>query len=119
MVIHSSFEDFLLFLYVHISRSDSDYDPKEMDVIQEKMKSLYPSKVDFEKKLYITLRDYKTFDNNKLQELFTDTLKHFSADKNKDKILADLADIINADGKVQASETNALDALKRTINQYL
>ena len=119
MVIHSAFEDFILFLYVHISRSDSNYDPKEMDVIQEKMKGLYPSKVDFDKKLYITLREYKNFDTNKLNELFVDTLKHFRADKNKEKIFADLSDIISADGKVQNTETKALDALKKTIDSYL
>jgi hypothetical protein len=119
MIIHESFEDFLLFLYVHISRADSLYDPKEMDVIQEKMKGLYPSKVDFDKKLYLTLREYKTFDKERLPELFKTTLKHFQADKNKEKILADLHDIVSADGKVQASETNALDVLKKTIDQYL
>jgi uncharacterized tellurite resistance protein B-like protein len=119
MVIHSSFEDFILFLYVHISRADSNYDPKEMDVIQEKMKGLYPTKTDFDKKLYATLREYKNFEKSKLPELFDNTLKHFKADKNKEKILADLSDIIHADGKVQDSETNALNALKHTINQNL
>lgn len=119
MIIHDSFEDFLLFLYVHISRADSLYDPKEMDVIQEKMKGLYPSKVDFDKKLYATLREYKSFDKEKLPDLFKSTLKHFQADKNKEKIFADLTDIISADGKVQASETKALETLKKTIDQYL
>ena len=119
MIIHSTFEDFLLFLYVHISRADSNYDPKEMEVIQEKMKGLYPNKIDFDKKLYLTLREYKTFDKAKLPELFNNTLDHFKAGKDKDKIFADLTDIISADGKVQPAETNALDALKQTIDLYL
>jgi len=119
MVIHSSFEDFLLFLYVHISRSDSSYDPKEIDVIQEKMKALYPGETDFEKKLYVTLRAYNAFDRTKLPELFDATLKHFNADKSKEKILADLSDIIRADGEVLSAETNALNALKQTIDLYL
>lgn len=119
MIIHSSFEDFLLFLYVHISRADSNYDPKEMEVIQEKMTALYPNKIDFDKKLYLTLREYKSFDKEKLPELFKQTLQHFKAEKDKEKILADLTDIISADGKVQVAETNALDALRQTINLYL
>lgn len=119
MIIHSTFEDFLLFLYVHISRADSNYDPKEMEVIQQKMTSLYPNKIDFDKKLYLTLREYKTFDKNKLPELFSDTFKHFKAGKDKGKIFADLSDIVSADGKVQATETSALDALKQTIDLYL
>jgi len=118
MVIHKSFEDFLLFLYVHISRADSNYDPKEMAVIQEKMKGLYPSKVDFDKKLYLTLREYKEFDKNKLNELFKDTIKQFKAGHEKDKIMNDLSDIIEADGQVQSTETTALESLKKTIESY-
>lgn len=118
MIIHTTFEDFLLFLYVHISRSDNNYDPKEMAVIQEKMKGLYPNKVDFDKKLYLTLREYKDYDKNKLNELFVETIKHFKAGKDKEKIMTDLSDIINADGHVQASETNALAALKKTIDSH-
>ena len=118
MVIHKTFEDFLLFLYVHISRADSNYDPKEMAVIQEKMKGLYPSKVDFDKKLYLTLREYKDFDRAKLNDLFVDTIRHFKAGKEKEKILNDLSDIINADGQVQTTETTALENLKKTIESY-
>ena len=116
MIIHTTFEDFLLFLYVHISRSDSNYDPKELEVIQEKMKGLYSDKTDFDKKLYLTLREYKNFDKDKLPELFNSTLKHFKAGKDKEKIFADLSDIINADGKIQITETNALNALKQTLD---
>ncbi len=119
MIIHTSFEDFLLFLYVHISHADNTYDPKEMDVIQEKMKDIYPEKMDFDKKLYQTLRDYNTFDKVKLPELFADTLQYFGKDRDKEKILADLSDIIEADGMVQDSEITALTALKQTINLHL
>jgi hypothetical protein len=115
MVIHSSLEDFLLFLYVYISQSDSSYDPQELSMIQVKMRELYPKETDFEKKLYVTLRAYNTFDKSKLNELFEDTLKHFQI-KKSDKILTDLLDIVKADGRVDDSEKNALDALKNTIN---
>ena len=118
MVIHKTFEDFLLFLYVHISRADSNYDPKEMAVIQEKMKGLYPSKVDFDKKLYLTLREYKEFDKSKLNDLFVNTIKHFRAGKEKEKIMSDLSDIVNADGQVQTTETTALESLKKVIESY-
>jgi len=121
MVIHSSFEDFLLFLYVHISQSDNTYDPKELGLIKEKMRDIYPAETDFEKKLYGTLRAYNTFDKSKLRELIEDTFKHFHTNKldKKEKIIADLFDIINADGRVEASETKAIDTLKNTINSSL
>jgi uncharacterized tellurite resistance protein B-like protein len=121
MVIHASFEDFLLFLYVYISRSDNTYDPKELTVILDKMKGLFPEDTDFEKKLYLALRSYNTFDKSKLNDLFEDTLKHFQSNNSdhKERIITDLLDIVKADGKVEASETNALNALKKTIDLLL
>jgi len=85
------------------------------------MKGLYPETVDFEKKLYTTLRAYNTFDKTKMPEMVESSLKHFrtnNADK-KLKIITDLLDIVNADGKVEATERAALTALNKTINSYL
>jgi hypothetical protein len=90
-----------------------------MGVIQEKMKSLYDSDVDFEKKLYQTLRQYNNFDKAKLPELFEETLRFFKSEKSKEKILSDLSDIISADGEVQPTESSALDSFKKTIDLYL
>jgi len=120
MVIHSSFEDFLLFLYVHISKADDSYDPKELKTIEEKMKDLYPAGTDFEKKLYLAIRTYNTFDKSKIQELTVDSLQHFRghADK-KLKVISDLFDIMNADGKVEEGERQSLNELNKTINSYL
>jgi uncharacterized tellurite resistance protein B-like protein len=117
MVIHSNFSDFILFLYVHMSHVDNDYDPTEMKVIKEKMKRIFPQDVDLEKKLYTTLREYNAFDQSKMSELIKDSFAHFSSVKfsQKYKIYADMYDIINADGKVDESETKALEALKQII----
>jgi uncharacterized tellurite resistance protein B-like protein len=117
MVIHSNFADFVLFLYVHMSHVDNDYDPTEMKVIKEKMKRIFPSDVDMEKKLYLTIKEYNAFDQSKIQELIKDTFTHFSSVKfsQKYKIYTDMYDIINADGKVDESETKAMEALKQII----
>jgi uncharacterized tellurite resistance protein B-like protein len=118
MVIHSNFADFVLFLYIHMSHVDNDYDPTEMKVIKEKMKRIFPEDVDLEKKLYTTLREYNAFDQSKMSELIKDTFAHFKSVKfsQKYKIYTDMYDIINADGKVDESETKALEALKQ-INE--
>ena len=37
MLLHATFPDFILFLYVHMSLADSSYDPSEMAAIKTKM----------------------------------------------------------------------------------
>ena len=117
MVIHSTFPDFILFLYVHMSRADDNYDPTELAAIKSKMNGLFSANTDLEKKLYQTIRDYNSFDKNKLTELFSDSIQHFSNTSSVDThLFDDLREIIQADGKVDQSETNALDVLKRIID---
>ncbi len=119
MVIHSSFADFILFLYVHVSSADNHYDPSEMATIKTKMKNLFPADTDFVRKLYLTLREYNKFDKENLDTLIKNSFQHFSADKQDDhaKVYADISEIMSADGKVNAFETKALENLKQIIDQ--
>lgn len=116
MVIHTTFADFILFLYVHISQADKTYDPAELGVIKSKMSALFPDGTDLEKKLYNAIRQYNSFDKSQLNTLFEDTIRHFNRKEALQNVYADVQDIIRADGKVEASETNALEALKQIID---
>jgi uncharacterized tellurite resistance protein B-like protein len=117
MVIHTSFKDFILFLYVHMSRVDENYDPNEMAIIKEKIPGLFEKDADIEKKLYLAIREYNSFDHSKLSDLFRDSFKHFSQDKSilKNDFFSDLNEIMLADGKIVREETRALEALKGII----
>lgn len=117
MVVHSSFKDFILFLYVHMSRADENYDPLEMATIKLKIKGLLEKDADIEKKLYLAIREYNSFDKSKLADLFRDSFKHFHEDQSvlKNSFYEDLNEIIQADGKVVHAETRALEALKEII----
>ncbi len=117
MVIHSSFKDFILFLYVHISRADENYDPLEMATIKQKIRGLFEENADIEKKLYLAIREYNSFDKSKLSELFSSSFKHFSEDRSvlKNNFYDDLREIIQADGRVDHAEATALEALKEII----
>jgi len=121
MVIHATLPDFILFLYIHMSRADDSYDPSEIAAIKVKMNTLFAEGTDLEKKLYSAIREYNSFDKSKLTELFTDSIKHFSKKSAVEAhLFKDLSEIIQADGKVDQSETNALDVLKRIIDhQYI
>ncbi|HYG20159.1 MAG TPA: TerB family tellurite resistance protein [Ohtaekwangia sp.] len=114
MVIHNSYPDFILFLYVHLSHADNSYDPAEMAAIKEKMKKLFPEGTDFEKKLYGALRQYNSFDRSKLAELFKSSFQHFN--EVPSNVVSDMREIISADGHVNPSETQALETLRQMID---
>lgn len=119
MILHSSIPDFILFLYVHMSHADDSYDPYEMATIKSKMSGLYPAGTDMEKKLYQTIREYNSFDKARLGDLFEETLKHFRLDvPKKDNVYTALYEIMQADGKIEQSETNELEALKQIIDLH-
>jgi hypothetical protein len=52
-----------------------------------------------------------------MEDLIRDSFRHFSQVKfaQKYKVYTDIYDIINADGKVDISETAALEALRQII----
>jgi hypothetical protein len=119
MIIHSSFADFILFVFVHMSHADRSYDPLEMAAIKDKMKGFYPGDTDFERKLYLTIRQYNAFDKSKLNELLTDSFQHFNPDPVlSSEVFRDLQEIMQADGAVNHSEKNALESVRRLIDLH-
>ena len=117
MVIHSTFKDFILFLYVHMSQVDGVYEPSELASIKRKIEGLYDGDTDVEKKLYQAIREYNSFEKDKLNVLFRDSFQHFGNDQSvqKNEFYNDLNEIVLADGQVLQSEKRALQALKEII----
>ena len=121
MLLHKTFSDFILFLYVHMSHADDSYDPNELAAIKSKMKSLFPEGTDIERKLYAALREYNALDRSLLSGVIEESFRHFSGDPGatvSNDMYADLYEIIQADGKVDQSETKALEALKKVIDHH-
>lgn len=114
MVIHSSFADFVLFLYVHMSHADNQYDPSELAAIKIKMTKLFPAGTDFERKLYLAIREYNSFDKSKLNELWKESFQHFG-EAQQNNVYTDMYEIVRADGRIDQSEAKALDTLKQII----
>ena len=117
MVIHSTFADFVLFLYVHIAHSDESYDPSEIGTIKTKMVNLFPAGTDLEKKLYQAIREYNAFDHARIDELIRATIAHFHDDDQtrRTKLFADVKAIMEADGKVLPTEREAFETIRRII----
>ena len=119
MVIHNSFSDFILFLYVHVSHSDNRYDPREIAVVKNKMQRLFPPGTDVEKKLYLAIKEYNLFDTSKINELMRDSFAFFHGDEEtqKSKLYSDLKDIIKSDGHVMKAEADAFQTIKRIVDR--
>jgi uncharacterized tellurite resistance protein B-like protein len=118
MVIHKTFAEFVLFLYVHMAHSDGDYHGTERDVILKKIPKLFPKDADPEAVLEKAQLEYSGIDPALISTIIRDSFKHYSDIKfsQKYKVYTDMYDIINADGKVEESETAALNELKEIID---
>src|SRR5262245_22722827 len=117
MVIHKTFADFVLFLYVHMAYADGEYHPKEHEVIVGKVPKLFPAETDADRRVTEARKQYNDTDRTKLPAIIKESFKHYSSVKfaQKYKIYTDMYDIIHADGKVDESETAALNELKEII----
>lgn len=117
MVIHNSFADFVLFLYIHMAHADGDLHVTEVKVIKEKMAKLFPGE-NVDTKFASALDEYNAFDKKNLNKLFHASFAHFDTIKfaQKYRVYGDMYDIIYADGKVLESETKALEELKDIID---
>jgi uncharacterized tellurite resistance protein B-like protein len=101
-----------------MAHADGEFHETEVNVVREKMKKLFPHDDNPEKRLKEAMALYDDFDKNQLRILIRDTFSQFSEIKFPVKyhIYADMYDIINADGKVDESETHAISMLKEIID---
>lgn len=118
MVIHKTFSDFVLYLYVHMAYADGVLHPDEERVILEKMNKHFPIEGDHKKRMDEAVVAYKKIDHSKNRDIIQESFKHFDHIKfaQRYKIYADMYDIIHADGKVSEAETKAVNELKGIID---
>jgi len=117
MVIHDNFADFVLFLYIHMAHADGAYHPSEREVIADRIPKLFPEEKDVLGRLARAEKQYTATDKAQIETIIKDTFKHFNSVRfaQKYKVYTDMYDIIHADGKVEESETRALNQLKDII----
>lgn len=117
MVIHKSFADFVLFLYIHMAHADGDFHTTEQSVILSKIPKLFPDEKAPHKKLERANEEYESISQNSITTIIRDSFYYFKDIKfaQKYKVYTDMYDIIHADGKVDDSETEAMNELKEII----
>ncbi|MBX2893838.1 MAG: TerB family tellurite resistance protein [Cyclobacteriaceae bacterium] len=118
MVIHKTFSDFVLYLYIHIAYADGELHAEEERVVLEKMNRHFPIEGDHKVRYDQRVKEYNEIDKNLHHEIIKASFLHFDHIKfsQRYKIYADMYDIIHADGKVEESETKAVNELKEVID---
>lgn len=118
MKFHETFNDFALFLYMHMAMSDGTLHHNEEVLILDRLTKLFPHEGNPKKKFDDALAAYTSSDKSNLNEFIQQSFKHFSTVKfaQRYKIYTDMYDIMHADGKVDDSEQVALDTLKKIID---
>ncbi|MFZ9981943.1 MAG: TerB family tellurite resistance protein [Cyclobacteriaceae bacterium] len=118
MVKHGKFQDFILFLYLHMAHADGSMNSQEEAVVREKMTKLFPEETDLNQTFELALAGYRETKKDDIPILIRETFEYFKEVKFsvKYRIYTDMYDIINADGKVEELETSALDLLRKVIN---
>lgn len=116
MVIHESFSDFVLFLYIHMAHADNEPHEEEKKIILEKMHKLFQN-ADLEKKYSEACEQYLRLSPTDINSIIKHSFRHFKDVKlsSKYKVYTDMYDIIHADGRIDESETAALNELKEII----
>src|SRR5579859_3467783 len=117
MVLHSHFQDFVLFLYVHMAATDGAIHSSEEQVILSKMAGLLPQESDLKKKLNQAMAEHRALDSSMVMNVIRESFRFFDqvTFAEKYKVYSDMYDIVNADGKVEESERHALTVLKEII----
>ncbi len=123
MVIHNNFADFIVFLYIHMAQADNEYHVKELEMVKAKMKRLFPDTTNtpMAAKYDQAISQYRLVKKKDVIEVIRDSFKHFDSVKLsiKYKILSDMLELIDADGKIDERETAALEELKEIIGIIL
>ena len=114
MINLNSLEDFVRFIFLHMACVDGSLHPNERETIIEKMTELFPDQPLHNEKLSEAEAAYKKAGFSAAEELITEHWhKYSSVDEGiKQKLYANLFDIINSDARVNEEETRVLRMYK-------
>lgn len=117
MIIHNTFQDFALFLYLHVAHADGQLHQQEESLVREKILQLFGPETDPEQKFLAALDQYRSLPKDTIQPLIKSTFSHFREVQfaAKYKVFTDLFDIINSDGRVDYSETSVISQLRELM----
>ena len=112
-----SYKDYIIFLYVHIAFADGSIQDEEKELIEKKLSRYFDSKDEIDEKLEAMLLDYQS-NTEPIDSIIKRTVKKYSNIEffKKYRIFKDLYEIIECDGVIHSTETQALKKLESIID---
>ena len=118
--IFKQYQDFIIFLLVHIANSDFSMKGAEIEVIISKMEDYFPDVEDLDKlrSKFVNIQEaYESLNDSDINHLiyynylgFKDTAVH------PERIVNDLQEVILADGLIHERETKTFESIKKLLN---
>jgi uncharacterized tellurite resistance protein B-like protein len=111
------FEDFILFLFIHVARADGSLHPNERDVILQKMSEIISAEANWAQRLEDMDRKYTALGVTAAETLLKDSLSRFAHHDPavRSRIHQAVYDIVNANGQVHAEEIKTLRVFKNWL----
>jgi len=115
-----SYTHFLIYLYTCIAASDYNISEEEIDQLHLKLDSLYMPGQEVDRIFKEVLAVYKKQNDVEVIEFINHfAKKYITSAEEKQKILADLEDMINADGIVEPNEKIMFFTIKKIFEHPL
>jgi len=119
--VFEDFNQFTLFLYLYMAYADGVMDSTEEEVIKEKTTRLFPHGKDVEELFSQAKTKYESLTNDEIEKIISVNFEHHREKSftYKYKILADLYEIIIADGIIDIKENQSIEKLKDIIEKSM
>jgi len=114
------YEEFLLFLLIHIANADHMFKLDEAIVILTKMEDMFDTENGVDKLLSIFMQmqdNYDKLSNDEISDVIKLNLAKFDIkDDLADRLFNELYEVVNADGHIHENETKAIERIKKLVN---
>jgi len=114
------YRHFLAFMYIAIASSDYEISEEEKDELHLKLAPSIFDEIDYKEMYDEVLKVYNNMNDKEVFDFIDNVSKKFITNQEqKNKVLADLKDIIASDGHESGTETIMFITIKRILNNAL
>jgi uncharacterized tellurite resistance protein B-like protein len=118
--LFKEYQEFIIFLLIHIGNADYTLTGPEIEVILSKMEDYFPDvdEMDTLRNKFIYYKDeYEEMNDTDINHLIYDNyLKFRDQQINSQRILNDLQEVIMADGLIHDKETKTFESIKKLLD---
>ncbi len=118
--IFDQYQEFIIFLLIHVANSDFSLKAAEIEVILGKMEDYFPEIEDMDelRSKFINVQDnYNELNDSDINHLIYHNYLNFrDKEINTMRIVNDLQEVIMADGLIHERETKAFESIKKLLN---